>query len=143
MTLHRKYAAQAVLSLALLAGFAIPAYADSAETNYVARMREQLAQFAHYPTSKEARLVRPRGQTVVWFTLDRNGEMTGSGIASSSKSMILDAQALSEVRLLRYAQFGADCFPGEAQQRFRVAFNYGHPLFTQATQMTRIASAEE
>jgi protein TonB len=140
MTLHRKYAAKAILSFALSAGFAIPAHANSAETNYTDRIREQLAAFAHYPTAKEARLLRPRGQTVVWFTLDRNGKMTESGIASSSKSMILDAQALSQVRLLRYAQFGADCFPGEAQQRFRVAFNYGHPLSTQAT---RIASAAE
>ncbi len=91
---------------------------------YTARLRGYLESIKHYPTSKEARLQRPRGTVEVWFVLDRSGGMKDAGIETSSGSLILDGAALSLVRGASYPAFPPDAFKNEVTRRFTVHLNY-------------------
>jgi protein TonB len=91
---------------------------------YTAQVRNYLEGIKHYPTSKEARLQRPRGTVNVWIVIDRSGGMKEAGIEESSGSLILDGAALSTVRNASYPAFPADAFKGEPTHRFTVQLNY-------------------
>jgi protein TonB len=91
---------------------------------YAARVRAYLESIKHYPTSKEARLQRPRGTVNVWVVVDRSGGMKEAGIEDSSGSMILDGAALNTVRGASYPAFPPDAFKGQTTHRFTVQLNY-------------------
>jgi protein TonB len=91
---------------------------------YSSQVRAYLESIKHYPTSKEARLQRPRGAVEVWFVLDRSGGVKDAGIETSSGSLILDGAALSLVRGASYPAFPSDAFRSEATHRFTVHLNY-------------------
>ena len=91
---------------------------------YAARVRAYLESIKHYPTSKEARLQRPRGTVNVWVVVNRSGDMKEAGIEDSSGSMILDGAALNTVRGASYPAFPPDAFKGQATHRFTVQLNY-------------------
>ena len=96
----------------------------SADDAYAARVKAYLESFKHYPTSKEARLQRPRGTVEVWIVIDRNGGMKEAGVETSSGSLILDGAALQLVRGGSYPAFPPESFNGEATHRFTVQLNY-------------------
>jgi protein TonB len=87
-------------------------------------VKAYLESIKHYPTSKEARLQRPRGSVTVWIVIDRSGGMKEAGIDESSGSLILDGAALSTVRNASYPGFPASAFQGQATHRFTVQLNY-------------------
>jgi protein TonB len=91
---------------------------------YTAKVKAYLESLKHYPTSKEARLQRPRGTVEVWFVLDRTGGVKDAGIETSSGSLILDGAALSLVRGSSYPAFPADAFKSDATHRFTVHLAY-------------------
>lgn len=91
---------------------------------YVAQIRSYLESVKHYPTGKEARMQRPRGEVQVWFVLDRGGSVKDTGIENSSGSLILDGAALSTVRGASYPPFPAEVYPNEPTHRFTVSLNY-------------------
>jgi protein TonB len=102
-----------------------PRATNAAEDDvYAAQIRAYLESLKHYPTSKEARLQRPRGTVEVWFVIDRSGGVKDAGIETSSGSLILDGAALSLVRGSTYPAFPADAFKSEANHRFTVHLNY-------------------
>ena len=98
--------------------------ASSQDDVYAAQLRTYLESIKHYPTSKEARLQRPRGNVDVWFVLDRAGGVKEAGVEDSSGSLILDGAALALVRGASYPAFPAEAFKGEATHRFTVHLNY-------------------
>jgi protein TonB len=100
-----------------------PATATEDDT-YAAQVKAYLESIKHYPTSKEARLQRPRGSVTVWIVIDRSGGMKEAGIDESSGSLILDGAALSTVRNASYPGFPASAFQGQATHRFTVQLNY-------------------
>ncbi|MDB5395499.1 MAG: energy transducer TonB [Rhodospirillales bacterium] len=91
---------------------------------YTAQIKAYLESIKHYPTSKEARLQRPRGAVDVWIVVDRSGAMKEAEIENSSGSLILDGAALSTVRGAAYPAFPAGAFKGESTHRFKVQLNY-------------------
>jgi protein TonB len=101
-----------------------PTAVSSDDEVYKAQIRAYLEGIKHYPTSKEARLQRPRGTVNVWIVIDRSGGMKEAGIEESSGSLILDGAALSTVRNASYPAFPADAFKGEPTHRFTVQLNY-------------------
>jgi protein TonB len=96
----------------------------TADDAYAARVRGYLDSIKHYPTSKEARLQRPRGTVEVWVVIERGGGMKEAGIETSSGSLILDGAALQLVRGASYPAFPPDAFNGEATHRFTVQIAY-------------------
>jgi protein TonB len=98
--------------------------AASQDDVYAAQVRAYLESIKHYPTSKEARLQRPRGTVDVWFILDRAGGVKEAGVEESSGSLILDGAALTTVRGASYPAFPAEAFKGDATHRFTVHLNY-------------------
>jgi protein TonB len=91
---------------------------------YATQVRAYLESIKHYPTSKEARLQRPRGTVNVWIVIDRSGAMREAGVEDSSGSLILDGAALTTVRGATYPGFPAGAFKGESTHRFTVQLNY-------------------
>lgn len=98
--------------------------AATTDNSYIGRIRAYLDSIKHYPTSKEARLQRPRGQVEIWFVLDRDGRLEDAGIENSSGSLILDGAALGLVRGASYPAFPEDAFAGQATHRFTVRLDY-------------------
>lgn len=108
---------------------AAPVYVASdikrnAEALYVSQIRAHLQSTKRYPTGREASLQRPSGISVIWFILGRNGELSDSGIETSSGSMLLDNAALSTVRRGVYPIFPDEIWPHKTQQRFTVELKF-------------------
>jgi TonB family protein len=104
---------------------ATPSVGSTAEDDaYVQQVRAILTADAHYPTTKEAQLLQPRGEVEIWFRVSRAGRLVDAGIATSSNNMLLDNQALATVRQAQYPAFGAQDFPGQTLRTFRVSFHY-------------------
>jgi protein TonB len=102
----------------------LPAPSRSADDGYRGELRGYLNGIKRYPTSREARQLRPTGTVRVWIELDRAGQLLGAGIDTSSNSMLLDQEALRTVRGGRYPKFPDDAFQGQAFHRFVVPIEY-------------------
>jgi protein TonB len=96
----------------------------SEDEAYSAELKAYLNSIKHYPTSKEARLQRPRGVVNVWVVIDRSGAMKEAGVEESSGSLILDGAALSTVRGASYPAFPPNAFKDQPTRRFTVQLNY-------------------
>jgi TonB family protein len=83
-----------------------------------AAVRGVLLRSAHYPTSREARQLRPSGTVEVWMEIGRDGQLLGSGIDKRSGSPQLDDEALRAVRRGRYPALSSQTLQGQASQRF-------------------------
>ncbi|MDQ6685634.1 MAG: energy transducer TonB, partial [Pseudomonadota bacterium] len=77
-----------------------------------------------YPSSREARQLRPTGTVRVWIEIDRSGKMLDAGVDTSSNSPILDQEALKTARSGRYPPFPEGAFAGLTFRRFVVAIEY-------------------
>lgn len=96
------------------------------ESDYVNITRNYLQSIARYPASRETSLQHPLGEVAVWLEIERNGTLTGVGIAKSSDSMPLDSAAIATVRRAKYSPWPADLYPGESHRRFTIVFEYRH-----------------
>lgn len=101
-----------------------PATAQSAEEAYRAAVRRYLNEVKRYPTSREARQLRPQGTVRVWFELDRSGQLLGAGIDTPSGSPLLDHEALRTVRNGRYPAVPPDAFSGASSLKLVVPIEY-------------------
>jgi protein TonB len=94
------------------------------ENAYVLSVRTLLNATKRYPTGREASLQRPTGKAVVWFVLNRNGNLQEAGIEDTSNSILLDNAALSTVRRTSYTAWPEGSWPGQAQHRFTVTLDF-------------------
>lgn len=100
----------------------------SAEANYLHKVRAAVEQQKRYPSGREASLERPEGNVEVWLQVDRSGQVLDSGIASKSKSMLLNRAALSSLQAIKHVEpFPTDAFAGESQKKFVATLNYTAP----------------
>ncbi len=106
---------------------AVVAPAFSADQIYASKLLEYVDTIKHYPTSREARQLRPEGTVKVWLEIDRAGQLLDSGVESSSGILLLDHEALRTVRNGRCPPFPADAFVGQGKHRFVVAMEYLRP----------------
>jgi protein TonB len=98
--------------------------ARNPDAAYIGELRSYLNSIKRYPTSREARQLRPEGTVRVWIELDRAGQLVGAGIEGSAGSLLLDNEALRTVRNGRFPPFAADAFAGQATHRFVVPIEY-------------------
>lgn len=94
------------------------------ESRYLAELRSYINSIKRYPTSREARQLRPTGTVKVWILLDREGQILDAGVEAASDSMLLDREALRTVRNGRYPAFPSDAFAGQGTHRFVVSIEY-------------------
>jgi protein TonB len=101
-----------------------PPVAAPLEAGYVARLRAYLESVKRYPTSREARQMRPQGKVRVWLEIARDGQLREAGIEQGSGSMILDGAAMTTVRQGTYPAFPPEAFAGRGTHRFGVTLDY-------------------
>ena len=101
-----------------------PPSSAAAENAYVVSVRTLLNANKRYPTGREASLQRPSGKAMVWFVLNRNGNLQEAGIEDTSNSILLDNAALSTVRRTNYTPWPEGSWPGQAQHRFTVTLDF-------------------
>jgi protein TonB len=90
----------------------------------VGQLRAYLQGIKRYPSSREARQMRPTGTVRVWLELGRSGNLLDAGIESGSGSMILDQEALRTVRSGQYPPMPQDAYAGKSSHRFVVPLEY-------------------
>ncbi|NWH07584.1 MAG: TonB family protein [Alphaproteobacteria bacterium] len=93
------------------------------EAAYIAAVRAQLEAIKRYPTSKEARLQRPKGDVTIWFVLSRSGEVIDSGIEQSAGS-ILDRGAQTALTRAKFPPFPAEAWRGQQTHRFTAKIGF-------------------
>jgi protein TonB len=96
----------------------------AAEDAYAQDLSRLVDGLKRYPTSREARTLRPQGTVQLWLEVDRSGQLLQAGLAASSGAPLLDGEALRSVRVGRYAPFPSGAFDGQASRRFLVAIEY-------------------
>jgi len=101
-----------------------PAQRASVDEGYRAELRALIERAKRYPTSREARQLRPTGTVKVWLELDRAGALQGAGVEAGSGSLLLDQEALRTVRLGRYPAFPPEAFAGQERHRFTLSLDY-------------------
>jgi protein TonB len=99
----------------------------SPEALYGAELRNYVNGIKRYPTSREARQLRPEGTVRVWLEIDRAGQLLDSGVETSSGVLLLDQEALRTVRNGRFPAFPSDVYGGEPKHRFVIAMEYLRP----------------
>ena len=100
--------------------------AQSAEEVYISELRAYLISIKRYPTSREARQLRPQGTVKIWIEIDRTGHLLGAGVEVSAGTLLLDNEALRTVRNGRYPAFPTEAFAGQASRRFVIPIEYQH-----------------
>ena len=101
-----------------------PVARSTADDTYRGELRGYLNGIKRYPNSREARQLRPQGTVKVWIEIDRAGQLLGSGVDTSSGSLLLDNEALRTVRNGRFPPFPAEAFAGQSFHRFVVPIEY-------------------
>ncbi len=94
------------------------------ESTFVGQLRAYVRGITRYPTSKEARLLRPFGSVEVAFTLTRTGEVNNVSLIKPSGYSVLDQQALSIVRGGSFPKFPDGAWPGAGDHRFTVTVDF-------------------
>ena len=97
------------------------------EAGYVGKLRAYIRSITEYPTSGDARRLRPEGASVVRFTLTRDGALKSAEIERPSGSPILDKQALSIVRNGTYPSWPSDAWAGSSEHVFTVTVQFVSP----------------
>ena len=91
---------------------------------FAVSVREQIAGSARYPATREAFQLQPAGRVGLWVEIDRKGQLVDARVTAASAHKLLDAQALRDVRNVRYAAFPAGAYAGEASHRFLMTIDY-------------------
>jgi protein TonB len=94
------------------------------EDAYLGQLRSYVNSIKRYPTSREARQLRPQGTVRVWIEIDRAGQLLGTGVEGSSGSLLLDNEALRTLRNGRFPAFPPEAFAGQNSHRFVMAVEY-------------------
>jgi protein TonB len=94
------------------------------EEAYLGQLRSYVNSIKRYPTSREARQLRPQGTVRVWVEIDRAGQLLGTGVEGSSGSLLLDNEALRTLRNGRFPTFPSEAFAGQNSHRFVMAVEY-------------------
>jgi periplasmic protein TonB len=100
------------------------AAAGTIEAQYAATLRTNIDARTVVPDSVEYRLRRPKGETRVNFTLDREGTVLETRVAHTSGSEILDRQAVRIVKAGQYPPFPQAAFRGESHHSFLVTLEF-------------------
>jgi protein TonB len=98
----------------------------SPEEIYVSGLRGYLNSIKRYPTSREARQLRPQGVVKLKLEIDRAGQLVNATVEVSSGSLLLDNEALRTVRNGRFPAIPAEAFAGQATRTFTVPMEYLH-----------------
>jgi protein TonB len=98
--------------------------AGTIEAQYAATLRTNIDARTVVPDSIEYRLHRPKGETRVNFTLDREGTVLETRVALTSGSEILDRQAVRIVKAGQYPPFPQAAFRGESHHSFLVTLEF-------------------
>jgi protein TonB len=98
--------------------------AGTLEAQYAATLRTNIDARTVVPESVEYRLRRPRGETRVSFTLNREGSVLDAKVAHPSGSDILDRQAVGIVKAGRYPPFPQAAFRDESRHSFLVTLEF-------------------
>jgi protein TonB len=98
----------------------------SPEEIYVSGLRGYLNSIKRYPTSREARQLRPQGIVKLKLEIDRAGQLLNATVEASSGSLLLDNEALRTVRNGRFPAMPADAFAGQPSRTFIVPVEYLH-----------------
>jgi periplasmic protein TonB len=98
--------------------------AGTIEAQYAATLRTNIDARTVVPDSIEYRLRRPKGETRVNFTLDREGSVLEARVAHTSGSDILDRHAVGIVKAGRYPPFPQAAFRGESRHSFLVTLEF-------------------
>lgn len=104
-----------------------PVNTAAIETSYVGKLRGYIRSITEYPTSGDARRLRPEGASVVRFTLTRDGTVSQVEIERSANSPILDKQALQIVRSGHYPAWPVEAWPGSSVHVFTVTVQFASP----------------
>ncbi|AJW97423.1 energy transducer TonB [Burkholderia gladioli pv. gladioli] len=104
-----------------------PANNVALETTFVGKLRTYIRSMTEYPTSGEARRLRPEGVVVVRFTLSRSGAVQDVDVEHSSNSPILDRQAVAIVKRGTYPAIPSDAWRGEDAHTFTVTLDFVAP----------------
>ncbi len=97
------------------------------EAGYVGKLRGYIRSITEYPTSGDARRMRPEGASVVRFVLTREGQLKSAETEHGSGSPILDKQALQIVRGGQYPAWPADAWTGSGEHVFTVTVSFVSP----------------
>jgi protein TonB len=98
----------------------------SPEDIYISGLRAYLNSIKRYPTSREARQLRPQGIVKLKLEIDRAGQLLNATVEATSGSLLLDSEALRTVRNGRFPAIPADAFTGQATRIFIVPVEYLH-----------------
>jgi protein TonB len=98
----------------------------SPEDLYVGGLRAYLNSIKRYPTSREARQLRPQGIVKLKLEIDRSGQLLNVTVEATSGSLLLDNEALRTVRNGRFPAIPPDAFAGQATKTFIVPVEYLH-----------------
>jgi protein TonB len=98
----------------------------SPEDVYVSGLRAYLNSIKRYPTSREARQLRPQGIVKLKLEIDRAGQLLNATVEVSSGSLLLDNEALRTVRNGRFPAIPAEAFAGQVTKTFIVPVEYLH-----------------
>lgn len=60
----------------------------------------------------------------MWIDIERNGQLLGVGVETSSGTLLLDNEALRTVRSGRFPAFPADAFGNQTHHRFVLPIEY-------------------
>jgi protein TonB len=91
---------------------------------YAGELRAYVNSIKRYPTSREARQLRPQGTVKVWIEIDRTGQLVQAGIDTTSGALLLDNEALKTLRNARFPPLPADAFSGKPTVRFVMQMEY-------------------
>jgi protein TonB len=94
------------------------------EGAYVSSLRGYYQRISKYPTSKEARLLKPAGSVVVRFTLSRTGEVRDVVVDRSSGNQILDRAAMATVKSGAPPQFPELAWASAPEHVFTVTLEF-------------------
>ncbi len=94
------------------------------EGAYFASLRTYINSVKRYPSSREARSLRPSGTVQIGLELTREGKMKDAVVEKTSESIILDQAALSTVRQGSYPAFPTNAWPGQGSRRFSLSLEY-------------------
>jgi periplasmic protein TonB len=100
------------------------AAAGTIEAQYAATLRTNIDVRTVVPDSVEYRLRRPKGETRVSFTLDREGSVLEAKVIHTSGWDFLDRQAVGIVKTGRYPPFPQTAFRGESRHSFLVTLEF-------------------
>lgn len=91
---------------------------------YAASFKAYLNSVKRYPTSREARQLKPVGTVRLVVEIDRAGSLVNAAVETTSGSILLDNEALRTARNGRFPPIPSDAFAGQSTVKLVVALEY-------------------